>query len=232
MMKCCEHCGALLEDDALACPHCGTAYETLKETAVAVQPQTEETVTPLSKKKLNKKTILFITGGILITVVAVILVNNSILLSALSTAVKHYEEIINGDAQQLSELAPMEYWETKAQQQGQSVDKYLSRKSSEIERTFGSSKTSYSLEIVYREAVSNDEQKSIKSTLEERFGITPHRVKSVQRLILKENYRYGEFTGTSGILIIAVQIDSQWYLINERYNDLFIICGLISDGMY
>ena len=59
MMKCCEHCGALLEDDALACPHCGTAYETLKETAVAVQPQTEETVTPLSKKKLNKKTILF-----------------------------------------------------------------------------------------------------------------------------------------------------------------------------
>ena len=126
----------------------------------------------------------------------------------------------------------MEFWETAAQQKGQSVDEYLSRKSSEIERTFGSSKTSYSLEIVYREAVSNDEQKSIKSTLEERFGITPHRVKSIQRLILKENYRYGEFTGTSGILIIAVQIDSQWYLINERYNDLFVICGLISDGMY
>ena len=232
MMKCCEHCGALLEDDALACPHCGTAYETLKETAVAVQPQTEETVTPLSKKKLNKKTILFIAGGILITVVAVILVINSIQLSALSTAVKHYEEIINGDAQQLSELAPMEFWETAAQQRGKTVDKYLSSSIANIERIFGNSKANYSLEIVYREAVSNDELKDLKSTLEERYGIAPRRVKSVQRLILKENYQQGEFTGTSGMLVIAVQIDTKWYLIDERFAGLFIIDSIIGDRMY
>lgn len=229
MMKCCKNCGSLLEDDALACPHCGTAYETLKETAVAVQPQTEETVTPLSKKKLNKKTILFIAGGFFITVVAIILVINSIQLSALSTAVKHYEEIINGDAQQLSELAPMEFWETAAQQKGQSVDKYLSRKSSEIERTFGSSKTSYSLEIVYREGVSNDEQKSLKSALEERYGIAPTRVKGMQKLILKQIYQTRGYDSASGMLVIAVQIDDQWYLIDDRFSYLFIIGGLTGD---
>ena len=229
MMKCCKNCGSLLEDDALACPHCGTAYDSPAEQIVIVSKEVEQSATPTAKKKLSKKSILFIAGGLLITIVAIMLIIHSIQLSALSTAVKHYEEIINGDAQQLSELAPMEYWETKAQQKGQSVDKYLSRKSSEIERTFGSSKTSYSLEIVYREGVSNDEQKSLKSALEERYGIAPTRVKGMQKLILKQIYQTRGYDSASGMLVIAVQIDDQWYLIDDRFSYLFIIGGLTGD---
>ena len=100
MMRCCKHCGALLEDDATICNFCGAALEVPKfepapeKVAVAEAPVQEVTEAP-TKKPFSKKK-LFITIGIAIGVIAMAV---AVLLLFFNphVAVSKYEAVLNGE---------------------------------------------------------------------------------------------------------------------------------------
>lgn len=227
MMKCCNHCGALLEDDALACPHCGTAYESATAEPVIPLKVTEESPKPATKKKLSKKAFFFIAGGVLVAVVAIIIAINCIQLSAPLPAVELYGAILNGNTGHLADLAPIEYWEQVAY--NTTADEFIERKAQELAYTFGNRPYHKSHDLVDNETVSKDELNSIRNWLQESYQISSDRVKSAQQLILKVVDRDSDIIYTSTNAMIAVQIDSKWYLLHKYDEYSFIIHDHIKD---
>lgn len=230
MLRCCKYCGALLEAETKVCEFCGKALESPQpeptpepEPVVqeAVPELTTEEPSPAPKKKLSKRT-LWIAGAALIAVIALVL---AIVLPPLAclTAVQTYEDIINGDYADLKDLAPQEYWELAVAGSSTTVDTYLRRftdrlkdqaeqSREKLEQFYGKDHT-VSIKIVEHEKVSTDDLNGIRDYLEENFGISPNRIKSAYNLILKLTRKGTEYSRSVIAYVAAVQIDSQWYLI-------------------
>ena len=248
MMRCCKHCGALLEDDAKVCDFCGSAFE-IPESAPQQQEQPAELPaeesTPVPKKGINKKK-LFIAGGALLGVI-VLVVAICFLCFGHYYAVHKYESVMNGNFRQLKTLAPAEYWEQKAKENDLSVREYIDKRIESLEKNFESNKESWqekygdhfyrSLEVVDSEEVTKEVLSGIKDALQETYNIKPSRVHSAHTLILKITFKGSEKSNTHATVVTAIQIDSQWYLIrygrvDTFYNVKFITSGSSNDFLY
>ena len=218
MMRCCKHCGALLEDEAKVCDFCGAVPEIPKveepASQVPAEAVTENIPAPAPKKKFYKRK-WFIIGCIaLALVLAAVAVIACMQISAPMQAIAYYEEILNGDCTHLIELAPMEFWEPLTKEYD-SMDECLANLTRYIEAIYKSSERSISAKVVDRELLSKEDLISITDILQERYDISPDRVTSAQQLIIKFVYQYPDDTITSASLLIAIQIDSEWYLWDE-----------------
>ena len=232
MMRCCKHCGALLEDEAKVCDFCGAVLEVPQNVIPAPQeapavipvPQvaTETAAQPAKKKKLSKKT-LFIVCGVLLAVI-VIAVAFNILIPNPHVAVNQYKPLLNGEFDKLEELAPKEYWEQVAKNQKVTVQQYLETRIAYLEERYEKQTAvtnsslgnfvSVDLKVVDAEKVKEKDLAGIKKALEETYGIDADRVKNAHKLIVKMTRIYTEDSHSVPISVSAVQIDSKWYLIS------------------
>ena len=232
MMRCCKHCGALLEDDVQVCDFCGAVLEVPKAEPVALpvvveeapaQEVTKEVSEAPSRKKLSKKSWLII-AGIALAVIAVIVTVNLLIFSP-HIAVDKYEAVMNGEFKKIADLAPKEYWEKMAEQNQTSVDKYIKKRIETLEEDYLQRTTqegsfgkelSVEVEILDTYKVSATHFAGIKEALKSKYDIDPDRVNSAYKLHLKIIRKYTKDTIDHAGLVTAIQIDSQWYLI--RYS--------------
>jgi len=144
MMRCCKHCGALLEDDAKVCDFCGAVLEVppavipAPQESPAVVPASQEVTAevakPAPKKKLSKKAI-FIVSGILLAVIAIAVAVNMLFFNP-HAPVATYEAVMNGDFDKVEDLAPREYWAYIAESRDKTVDAYLNELLKELGKRY------------------------------------------------------------------------------------------------
>ena len=233
MMRCCKKCGALLEDEATVCDFCGAvleipkAEEPVPHTPAEVTP--EEITLPAPRRKFYKKKWFILVCIVLAMVLAALTVIACVQISAPMQAVAYYEEILNGDCTHLVEVAPMEFWESISGRYG-STEECLADQARYIESIRKTSGISKSAKVVDRELLSTEDLTGITDKLQKRYGISPDRVTAAQQLIIKLDSQYQDRSTTSAGLLIAVKIDSKWYLWYES-TDNFWIYGLTYVGI-
>ena len=233
MMRCCKYCGALLEDDAQICDFCGAALEVPQlEPAPEYVPAaetpppevTEELTEAAPKKKHFKKARLFMIGGIVLAVIAVIVAVNLLFFNP-HIAVNKYVAVMNGEFENLEDLAPREYWELQAKNKETTVDQFISDRIESLEANYSQNTTedstlgkelSTEVKVLYTYHVSEMHFAGIKEAIESKYGIDSSRVKSAYKLHLKITRKFTKDSIDYAGLTTAVQIDSQWYLI--RYS--------------
>ena len=247
MMRCCKHCGALLEDEAKVCDFCGAILEVPAPVEPAPQPietavATEALPEPTPKKKIPKKK-WFIFGGIVLAVIAIAVAVNMLFFSP-HTAVRRYETVINGEFDELKSLAPQEYWDYVAESSGKTVEQYIetlvkNRKESYLAQTsnedsFYGKFLSTKIQVLDTEEISAAELSGIKDTLDEMYGIDASRVGSAYRLCLKITSKYSKESSSLAGTTTAIKIGSKWYLIRSTRigNDKFRVTFLASAHLY
>lgn len=236
MMRCCKHCGALLEDDAQVCNFCGAVLETpnaepTAEPVVVDEPPTQEVTEAISeaptKKKLSKKAKFFLAGGIALIVIAVIVAVNLLVFNP-HIAVDKYETVLNGDFDKMESLAPKEYWDYIAEQSHMSTEKYIedlakNRKENYLEQmsqdTIIGKLLSRELRVLDTEKVNANELAGIRTALEEEYGISSHRIHSAYSLILKVTTKGSKESSSYSSRITAIRIDTEWYLVRSVRRD-------------
>ena len=144
MMRCCKHCGSLLEDEATVCNFCGTAFEHSKPMEAAPQMPaetvSEDTAATPSKKRSPKKKLLIVCGiavGIIaIAVAAYLLFYYPSTPVAAAAAVDKYFSVMLGNADQAESLAPEEYWIKESHNGIRSKEELLEQQTTYIDRYF------------------------------------------------------------------------------------------------
>lgn len=231
MIHICNHCGAILEDDAKVCSFCGAILEVKnpepeQPDQTPAEPSMDNTFTyaPLTKKQ--KKT-LIIAGAALLGAILLALATYFLFLGSYH-AVAKYESVLDGNYRQLETLAPKEYWEAHAKQNQLSVQEYLhkrmeaTKKSAEMvagnsEEMFGKN-YSVSIEVVSTDPVCQEDLSAYKDALQKKYGIDPSRVHAAHHVILKVVQSGTELTYTTSCCVKAIQIDAQWYLMKSTYS--------------
>jgi hypothetical protein len=226
MMRCCKHCGALLEDESLVCPYCNTDLASPKTAEpvaqVATEAVAEATAEAAPRRKSSKKKLL-IAGGIIAGVIA-ITVAVFLLFFNPAAAVDRYFSVVLDKTDQVASLAPDEYWEYKAKRSGYSKENYLERETESAEhyltqwteakkKAYGDDFT-FEYKIIDRELLTGDEADKIKNALDVEFKISQYRVSSIYRLFIKTTDKGSLQKDVYARQAYAVQIDSQWYLIH------------------
>ena len=243
MIHCCKHCGALLEDETQVCDFCGAVLEAPKDAepapqeVVAPQEITEKnTATPV-KKKLSKKSIFFLAGGIVLAIIAVISAV-ALFANTSNSAITTYEAVMNGDVDRLVDLAPMEYWEAIANSENTTVDAYIAEKATRLKNRYLSSTTeeysplgkllSIEMQVLDREPVNNAILSALKNNLERRYEIDSQRIGSAYHLFVKTTREFTQDTRYFADIITVIEIDSQWYMIRyEKYtSDEYMVAFL------
>ncbi|MBE6959520.1 MAG: zinc ribbon domain-containing protein [Ruminococcaceae bacterium] len=243
MMRCCKHCGALLEDDAKVCDFCGAVLEVPKfepapeKVAVAEAPVQEVTEAP-TKKPFSKKK-LFIIIGIAIGVIAVAV---AVLLLFFNphVAVSKYEAVLNGEFDKVESLAPQECWNTAAKQSKMDTDKYIDTLTETLEKnhlkklaqeSILGKFVSIKLQVLNTEELNDTDMTGVKEALEETYGIDQSRIKSAYKLFLKVVSKGTKESSSVASMVTAIKIDSEWYLIRytrtgeDSYRANFIASG-------
>jgi hypothetical protein len=235
MMRCCKHCGALLEDDVQVCDFCGAVLEVPKAEPVALpvvveeapaREVTEEVSEAPSRKKLSKKSWLII-AGIALAVIAVIVTVNLLIFSP-HIAVDKYEAVLNGDFDKIETLAPKEYWDYMAERTNMTKNQYIedlakNRKENYLEQmsqdTIIGKLLSRELRVLDTEKVNANELAGIRTALEEEYGISSHRIHSAYSLILKVTTKGSKESSSYSSRITAIRIDTEWYLVRSVRRD-------------
>ena len=240
MMRCCKHCGALLEDDATVCNFCGAALEVPKfepapeKVAVVEAPvheATPETAQAAPRKKLSKKAWLFGIGGIALAAIIIAVAVNMLFFNP-DSAVKNLEAVQNGKVDHLEALVPKELWETVARKQNISVNEHIAIRSEALKKSYLSNISeengyygkllSYEMDVLDREKVSAADVAGIKKALEKTYNIDADRVGTAYKLFVKVTRKGTKDIYHSAQIITAVKIDSTWYLISySKYNDTY-----------
>ena len=230
MMRCCKHCGALLEDEAKVCEFCGAVLEMPAPVEPAPQPvetavATDAPSTPTPKKKIPKKK-WFIIGGIVTAVIALVL-GAYLLFFNPHIAVDRYETVMNGEFDKLESLAPKEYWTYCAKNSGaQSVEAYIAQRKKVMEKTFLQSQSedngyygklkSITYKVLDTEKVPKSDIKGIKEALDEHYGIDPASVQDAYNMVIKVTYHGTTREYSTSAYVTAIRIGSNWYLM--RYS--------------
>ena len=235
MMRCCKHCGALLEDDVQVCDFCGAVLEVPKAEPVALpvvveeapaQEVTKEVSEAPSRKKLSKKSWLII-AGIALAVIAVIVTVNLLIFSP-HIAVDKYEAVLNGDFDKIETLAPKEYWDYMAERTNMTTNQYIEDLAKLREETYLTQMSQDSvigkllgkeLRVLDTEKVNANELAGIGNALEEEYGISADRVHAAYRLILKYTAKGSKESSSTSSMVTAIRIDSDWYLIRSVRRD-------------
>jgi hypothetical protein len=236
MMRCCKHCGALLEDDVQVCDFCGAVLEVPKAEPVALpvvveeapaQEVTKEVSEAPSRKKLTKKAALFLVGGIVLAVLAVIVAVNLLIFNP-HIAVDKYEAVLNGDFDKIETLAPKEYWDYMAERTNMTTNQYIEDLAKLREETYLAQMSQDSvigkllgkeLRVLDTEKVNANELAGIGNALEEEYGISADRVHAAYRLILKYTAKGSKESSSTSSMVTAIRIDSDWYLIRSVRRD-------------
>lgn len=229
MIHICNHCGAILEDDAKVCSFCGAILEVKNAESEQTDQAPAElsvdtpTSTPLTKKQ--KKT-LIIAGAVLLGTILLALAVYFLFFGSHHAAAK-YESVANGNYRQLETLAPKEYWEALAKKSQQSVPEYLNKRMESLkndeelagnyEEKFGKN-YSVSIEVVSSDPVSQEDLSVYKDALQKKYGIDPSRVHAAHHVILKLVHSGAKLTRASSHCVKAIQIDAQWYLMQYTYS--------------
>ena len=229
MIRCCKHCGALLEDEAQVCDFCGTVLEAPKDIepapqgVVAPQEVSEEITEAPVKKKLSKKSIFFLVGGIALVIIAAIVAVN-LLVPNPHLAVDKYETVLNGEFYKLESLAPQEYWDYMAESSNTSVDQYIENLAKKREENYLKQMSqdtvlgkllAKELHVLDTEKVRTAEMTGIRNNLEEEYNISADRVQAAYKLILKVTQKATKGSSSFTGMVTAVQIDSEWYLVRS-----------------
>ena len=145
-------------------------------------------------------------------------------------AVEKYEAFINGDYTSIEEMAPMEYWEYLARINRMTTEEYLADREKEADRITATARQKWEeiygydvvvcLDIVDRIRLSDDDTKDLADNLEDNFDIDADAVKAAYDLIIRVNYQGFANSDILAGYAIAVQIDSEWYLLRYSKTNL------------
>lgn len=231
----CKHCGTLLEEDAKVCPFCGKTVE-------LSAPKPEPTESPVAesapvqkaapkKLQISARTLLIGIGAIALVAV-IMIITVCIQYFAPVPAVERFEALKNKDYDVLESLAPAEFWEAMAPS-NQTAEQYIDKRKDFLKRSMASTSTgTLQFDIVDREATPSEDLDKIKDILQERYNISPSRVKAGQNLILKVTESHTDsLYSICEMYEIAIQIDSDWYLWNNTSNQ-FLIHNLIEPSFF
>lgn len=249
MIRCCKHCGALLEDEAQVCDFCGAVLEAPKdiepaptETPVVEAPTQDVTEEAPTKKKLSKKTRIFLVCGIVLAVIAVIVAVNLLFFNP-HIAVNKYEDVINGGFDKLESLAPQEYWDYMVKNSSTTADQYIAalakaREESYLEQmsqdTIIGRPLGTKVQVLNTEKVTATEMAGIRNALEEEYGIDVDRVHTAYKLYLKVTQKGTKESASYVGMATAIRINSEWYLIRSvrRSEDTWRVTFLANAQVY
>lgn len=235
MIHYCKHCGTLLEKDAKVCPFCGKTVELSAPKPEPTEPPVAESA-PVQKaapKKLQISAKALLIGiGVITFAMVIAIVIVCVQYFAPIPAVERFEALKNKDYDVLESLAPAEFWEAMAPS-NQTAEQYIDKRKDYLKRSMAFTSTgTLKFDIVDREATPNEDLDRIKDILQEHYGISPNRVKVGQNLILKVTQSVTDsLHSVSEMYVIAIQIDSTWYLWS-RTSNLFLIHNLIEPSFF
>ena len=173
-----------------------------------------------AKKKLSKKTMII--GGIVAAVAVVAIVLYFVLGGAAATpqaALDNYIAVYNGDTSKLEAMAPAEYWEYCAEEEGVSKKALLAELKEEVAENAESMKDEYGKnykvtgKIMAEDEMDKSTLNKIKEALSE-YGIEEQDVKEGQELTVKLTLKHSEGSEDATRSLSAVKIGSSWYLVS------------------
>ena len=173
-----------------------------------------------AKKKPSKKALII--GGVVaaVAVVAIILfiVLGGGAASSPQAALDNYLAVYNGDTSKLEAMAPAEYWEYGAREEGVSKKELLAEMKEEIAENAEEMKEEYGKnfkitgKIMAEDDLDKDTVKKIAEALSE-YGIKSSSVKAGKDLTVKLTLKHSEGSEDATNSLTAIKIDSSWYLI-------------------
>ena len=179
-----------------------------------------------AKKKPSKKALII--GGVVaaVAVVAIILfiVLGGGAASSPQAALDNYLAVYNGDTSKLEAMAPAEYWEYGAREEGMSKKELLAEMKEEIAENAEEMKEEYGKnfkitgKIMAEDDLDKDTVKKIAEALSE-YGIKSSSVKAGKDLTVKLTLKSSEGSEDQTGSLTAIQIGSSWYLIRYYESD-------------
>ena len=179
-----------------------------------------------TKKKPSKKALII--GGVVaaVAVVAIILfiVLGGGAASSPQAALDNYLAVYNGDTSKLEAMAPAEYWEYGAREEGVSKKELLAEMKEEIAENAEEMKEEYGKnfkitgKIMAEDDLDKDTVKKIAEALSE-YGIKSSSVKAGKELTVKLTLKSSEGNKDQTGSLTAIQIGSSWYLIRYYESD-------------
>jgi hypothetical protein len=179
-----------------------------------------------AKKKPSKKALII--GGVVaaVAVVAIILfiVLGGGAASSPQAALDNYLAVYNGDTSKLEAMAPAEYWEYGAREEGMSKKELLAEMKEEIAENAEEMKEEYGKnfkitgKIMAEDDLDKDTVKKIAEALSE-YGIKSSSVKAGKDLTVKLTLKSSEGNKDQTGSLTAIQIGSSWYLIRYYESD-------------
>ena len=127
-----------------------------------------------------------------------------------------YVSYLNGDYSVIEDLYPEDYWEQIGSTPEEIVE--MQKASEENNRARAEETYGKGYKITYEiESEKNYEPLlvSLKSTLKENFGIDPERVSKAYNIYINLTMKGPKNSGTESFYLIPVNIDGNWYLVNE-----------------
>lgn len=232
MYKYCAKCGAEVEQTSAFCFACGTLITkenpALDEPPVIVQPQpVPESETPPEtavapdalpeqpkKRKLGKPLLIAILA---VAVVVAAVVVWQVLDTGYEDALETYVAVCNGDLNKVQQLAPAEFWETMAGENGTAMDAIKEERKAQESRDnsyaqlFGED-MQFTAECVHSEPAEAESMEKLRTLLEEKYGISPEKVKEAVLLEVYTRWE-GSLEEMSNLdKFCAVKIGTQWYI--------------------
>lgn len=181
-----------------------------------------------AKKKPSKKALII--GGVVaaVAVVAIILIivlgGNGGSASSPQGALDNYVALMNGDTSKLDALAPDEYWEAMAEEEGCSKKELLAEGREAMAENVDELKEEYGRnykvtgKIMAEDEVDDDTLEKIAEALSE-YGIKESSIKAAKDLTIKLTIKGSDGEDENTTSLSAIQIGSTWYLIQYReYN--------------
>ena len=232
MYKYCAKCGAEVEQTSAFCFACGTLITkenpALDEPPVIVQPQpVPEPETPPEtvaapdeppeqpKKRKLRKPLLIAILAVAVVVAAVVVWR--VLDTSYEDALEIYVAVCNGDLNKVQQLAPAEYWETMAGENGTAMDAIKEeRKAQEsmvnsYAKLFGED-MQFTAECVHSEPAEAEFLEKLRTLLEEKYGISPEEVKEAVHLEVYTRWAGSLEESSDMYKLCAVKIGTQWYI--------------------
>lgn len=232
MYKYCAKCGAEVEQTSAFCFACGTLITeenpALDEPPVILQPQPvpepeaspEMVVAPDAPPEQPKKRKLRKPLWIAILAVAVVVaavIAWQVLDTSYEDALKTYVAVCNGDLNKVQQLAPAEYWETMAGENGTAMDAIKEERKAQESRDNSYTQLlgedmQFTAKCVHSEPAEAESMEKLRTLLEEKYGISPEKVKEAVLLEVYTRWE-GSLEEMSNLdKFCAVKIGTQWYI--------------------
>lgn len=193
----------------------------------AYQPAPQFVPAAPAKKKVSKKALII--GGVVaaVAVIAVVLifVLGGGAASSPQRALDNYVALMNGDTSMMEDLAPAEYWEYVAEEEGMTKKQLLAEWKMEIAENVADMKQDYGSnykvtgKILDEQNMDNNTLKKITAGLT-KYGIKENSIKAGKELSIKLTLTHSEGKEDAPVRTLgAVQIGDSWYLVNYYENN-------------